>query len=68
VTSVHDLHVWTLASGQVILSAHVVMDELPNWEFILDQLRQCLQQRFTVHHVTLQPEAAVVCEQNYDGH
>jgi len=68
VTSVHDLHVWTLASGQVILSAHVVMDELPNWEFILDQLRQCLQQRFAVHHVTLQPEAAVVCEQMHGGH
>ena len=63
VTSVHDLHIWTLASGQVILSAHVVMDELPNWEAVLDELRQCLQQRFPVQHVTLQPEAAVVCAQ-----
>jgi len=67
VTSVHDLHIWSLASGQVILSAHVVMDELPNWEYILEQLRQSLQQGFAIHHVTLQPEAAVVCEQGSDG-
>ena len=68
VTSVHDLHIWTLASGQVILSAHVVMDELPNWEYILDQLRQTLQQGYAIHHVTLQPEAAVVCDQGADGY
>jgi len=61
VTSIHDLHIWTLASGQVVLSAHVVMEELPRWEMVLAELRQCLEQHYGIRHVTLQPEAALVC-------
>jgi len=62
VSSIHDLHIWTLASGQVILSAHVVLDELPRWEQVLGELRRCLGQRYAIHDVTLQPEAVLVCQ------
>jgi cobalt-zinc-cadmium efflux system protein len=61
VISVHDLHVWTLASGQVVLSAHVVMDEMPHWEETQIKLRQILRQSYGVNDVTLQPEVAAVC-------
>jgi len=61
VKSVHDLHVWTLTSGQLVLSAHVVMDELPHWELVLAELRQCLEEHYGIRNVTLQPEAARVC-------
>jgi cobalt-zinc-cadmium efflux system protein len=58
VVSIHDLHIWTLTGGQVVLSAHVVMTDLPNWEAVLAELQRCLERRYDIVHVTLQPEAA----------
>jgi cobalt-zinc-cadmium efflux system protein len=55
VVGVHDLHVWTITSGFVALSAHVEVgrDAPPN---ILWQLRQTLESQFGVQHSTLQLE------------
>jgi cobalt-zinc-cadmium efflux system protein len=58
VVSIHDLHIWTLTGGKVVLSAHVMMTDLPNWEAVLAELQQCLEHRFDIVDVTLQPEAA----------
>ena len=35
VASVHDVHIWTLSSGSVALSAHVVMRDLMAWPRVL---------------------------------
>lgn len=59
VRSVHDLHVWTLSSNRVALSAHVLVDDLARWEGILHEVSQMLERRFDIEHVTLQPEWAV---------
>ena len=56
VTSVHDLHIWTLSSGLVALSAHVVIHDMAVWETILGALRHELHERYGIEHVTLQPE------------
>ncbi|MDE2088608.1 MAG: cation transporter [Gammaproteobacteria bacterium] len=56
VTSVHDLHIWTLSSGLVALSAHVVIHDMTVWETILGALRHELHERYGIEHVTLQPE------------
>ena len=56
VSSVHDLHIWTLSSGMVVLSAHVVIQDMNHWERILDASRRLLSERFSIDHVTLQPE------------
>lgn len=56
VTSVHDLHIWTLSSGQVVLSAHIVIPDITRWEDTLATLRELIHQRFDIEHVTLQPE------------
>jgi len=56
VNSVHDLHIWTLSSGMVALSAHVVIQDMSQWEQLLGDLRRLLSQRFSIDHVTLQPE------------
>ncbi len=53
---VHDLHIWTLSSGQVALSAHVELGAFDDWERILKACRQCLDERHDIRHVTLQPE------------
>jgi cobalt-zinc-cadmium efflux system protein len=56
VTSVHDLHIWTLSSGQTALSAHVDMGNLSAWPAVLAATRTLLHDRFDIDHVTLQPE------------
>ncbi len=57
VRSVHDLHIWTLSSGKVALSAHLDLHRLEDWPRILLEARQLLAQRHGIGHVTLQPEA-----------
>ncbi len=59
VLRVHDLHIWTLASGSVALSAHMEVRTLDDWPRILDAARDLLDARHGIHHVTLQPEALV---------
>jgi len=56
VTSIHDLHIWTLSSGKVMLSAHVIITDLTLWEDTLSALRTLIHERFDIDHVTLQPE------------
>ncbi len=56
VASVHDLHIWTLASGTVMLSAHVVVPSMAEWQRTLEELRRMLRERYGIDHVTLQPE------------
>ena len=56
VGSVHDLHIWTLASGVPALSAHVVLHDLTNWLEVLEAMRTLLRQEYGIEHVTLQPE------------
>ena len=58
VRSVHDLHVWTIASGQIALSAHVDVDTLDNWPATLERIRSVAKSRFNIGHVTIQPELA----------
>lgn len=58
VNSVHDLHVWTIASGQIALSAHVDVDTLDHWPATLERIRSVARSRFSIEHVTIQPELA----------
>lgn len=60
VTGVHDLHIWTLASGNVALSAHVVMPRLEAWPALLKRMQVMLHEDFDIDHVTLQPEIVLV--------
>jgi cobalt-zinc-cadmium efflux system protein len=59
VRSVHDLHIWTLSSGSIALSAHLLVDDLGGWPKVLGEARHLLHERFDIDHVTLQPEPAV---------
>lgn len=56
VISVHDLHIWSIASQRVALSAHVVLRRADEWPQLLEQLRLVLHEEFDIDHVTLQPE------------
>lgn len=56
VKGVHDLHIWTLSSGRIALTAHVELDQMHQWDSILANLKRILMDEFHIHHITLQPE------------
>lgn len=59
VEEVHDLHVWTIASGLEALSCHVVVggrDERRASGEILADVHDLLHRRFGLHHLTVQIE------------
>lgn len=56
VTSVHDLHIWSLSTREVALTAHCV---IPNGNLSAadyQRINKTLRERFKVHHVTIQVE------------
>jgi len=61
VDSVHDLHVWTVTSGVVAMSGHLVVknptDNQPVLEAVQDQMRA-----LGIHHVTVQMERDPTCD------
>jgi len=56
VADVHDLHVWSIATGFDCLSAHVVADGERERDPLLDELRRMLHDRFGIEHITIQLE------------
>jgi cobalt-zinc-cadmium efflux system protein len=56
VCEVHDLHVWTITSGMVALSAHVGVPESGSREGLLVEIREVLERRFGIDHATIQVE------------
>ena len=54
VDSVHDLHVWEVASGFPSLSAHVLVGTDEDCHGIRRELEQMLDDRFEIEHTTLQ--------------
>jgi cobalt-zinc-cadmium efflux system protein len=55
VHSVHDLHIWTITSGLIALSAHVRAEERPHEELLKD-VRHVLYDQFGISHSTIQIE------------
>ena len=56
VTEVHDLHVWTIASGQVSLSAHVRAEGQTACGPLLTEIQRALGEKFGIAHSTIQVE------------
>ena len=58
VETVHDLHVWSLGSSQVALSAHVVLtaEGLLDQAKMLERIKTLLDEQYGIHHTTLQFE------------
>lgn len=60
VAAVHDLHVWTITSGLISLSAHLVVTcqgpDCRSHDEILDDLKGVLKSRFAIEHSTIQFE------------
>ena len=58
VSALHCLHVWTIGSGEVSLSSHLVVDPDHEPEGLLRSVRDRLTDRFEIDHTTIQIEIA----------
>ncbi len=67
VAGVHDLHIWTVTSGLVALSAHIEVDNRRGWDELLVALHEQLQERHGIGHLTLQPETCDVHQEMWRG-
>ena len=63
VVEVHDLHVWTVTSGFPALAAHVLVSPGADCHAARRRLQHVLEERFHLHHVTLQVDHVAQREQ-----
>ena len=72
VTLIHDVHVWTITSGNEAFTAHVLMD--PSYQGDIDELtvimQDLLHNEYGINHVTLQLEKSLegCTEDHHVGH
>ncbi len=73
VLDVHDLHIWTIGSGKVSLSAHLIVTTTSvETDRVLAKANQLLRDRFGISHSTLQLEHvgesdALQCDHHFHG-
>jgi cobalt-zinc-cadmium efflux system protein len=68
VETIHDLHVWSMSTTEVALTAHLVMAWPSQPPSFLTTLCDELKKRFAIHHVTVQLEPNVgECSQAAEG-
>ena len=69
VEAVHDLHVWTITSGLIALSCHIVVScegpQCRSHDDILSDAKAVLRDRFRIEHTTIQFESQ---SYRHDGH
>lgn len=63
VVGVHDLHVWAVTSGFPALAAHVLVSPDTDCHGARRRLQRLLEERFELHHVTLQVDHVAQREQ-----
>lgn len=54
VTDIHDLHIWGLSTTESALTVHLVMPGGYPGDAFMDNIRETLNTRFSIHHCTLQ--------------
>ena len=56
VKDIHDLHVWSITSGVLMLSCHITIDEDGVHDTVLHEAQSILHEQFGVDHSTIQIE------------
>ena len=67
VQELHDLHIWPMSTTDTALTAHLVMEPMPDDDEFLHEVSHQLESRFGIHHPTIQierPDSDVVCHQS----
>ncbi|HEX5818272.1 MAG TPA: cation diffusion facilitator family transporter [Gemmatimonadales bacterium] len=66
ICDVHDLHVWTVTSGVIAMSGHVVVPELADHPRVLTASHEAMGS-LGIGHATIQVEIAGECTPDHDG-
>jgi cobalt-zinc-cadmium efflux system protein len=56
VSDIHDLHIWGMSTSENALTVHLVMPAGYPGDAFMDEIAQTLEERFFLHHCTLQVE------------
>jgi len=67
IESVHDLHVWTVTSGVVAMSAHALVREPERQQHVLEHIIDAMR-LFGIDHVTVQIESREMAEREAHLH
>jgi len=67
VESVHDLHVWTVTSGVIAMSAHAIVREPSRHQHVLEHIHDAMK-LFGILHVTIQLERSEMYEREIHLH
>jgi cobalt-zinc-cadmium efflux system protein len=67
IESVHDLHVWSVASGMVAMSAHAIVREPTRHQHVLEHVHDAMR-LFGIEHVTVQLEREEMFERERHLH
>ena len=67
VESMHDLHVWTVTSGMVAMSAHAVVRETDHHQVVLERAHDVLTE-MGIQHCTIQIERQEMFERELHRH
>jgi cobalt-zinc-cadmium efflux system protein len=69
VDDVHDLHVWSISTTEVALTAHLVKPVSGYEDDLIEEASRKLKKRFHINHITLQSEQQKLpdCQENAEG-
>ncbi|PWA76000.1 metal tolerance protein 1 [Artemisia annua] len=56
VVAIHELHIWAITVGKVLLACHVKIRRDGNAEMVLDKVVDYIRREYKISHVTIQIE------------
>ncbi|KAI3772290.1 hypothetical protein L6452_03472 [Arctium lappa] len=56
VHDVHDLHVWAITQGKIVLACHIVVESSVDSNEILHKVKHLCEGSYGIHHITVQIE------------
>lgn len=67
VSAVHHVHIWSLGTGEVAMTAHLVRAATDDHDAFLDRVVHALDDRFGINHATLQVEHGACGHDRHDA-
>lgn len=66
VQAVHHLHIWSIGTGEIALTAHIQRADVADHDAFIDATAQALNREFGINHATLQIELSPGCRHDQD--
>lgn len=62
VGSVHDLHIWSISSEEIMLSCHICLCKKTGTDALIKKIQKILKKDFGIEHTTIQVEKENICK------